>query len=338
MGEWDPETVDEFRALTEHSMDLVSVLDESGTIIYQSPSAEQILGEGPKTRVGTNAFEYVHPDDRKHIMEKFMEMIQSPETVTERVEYRFEHGDGSWIWIESIGSNRTDTAISGYVINSRDISERKEKEQRLAQQNEQLDQFANIISHELRNPLNVAELRLELAREECNSEHLDDVARAHERMNTLIDDLLTLAREGEQVGEMESVDLENLAVNCWQNVATDDATLTTDVERPIQADPSRLQQLLENLTRNAVEHGGEDMTVTIGALDDGFYVEDDASGIPETERDTVFEAGYSTSDEGTGFGLAIVKQIADAHGWEIRVTDGSDGGARLEITGVEFAV
>jgi len=338
MGEWDPETVDEFRALTEHSMDLVSVLDESGTIIYQSPSAEQILGEGPKTRVGTNAFEYVHPDDRKHIMEKFMEMIQSPETVTERVEYRFEHGDGSWIWIESIGSNRTDTAISGYVINSRDISERKEKEQRLAQQNEQLDQFASIISHELRNPLNVAELRLELAREECDSEHLDDVARAHERMNTLIDDLLTLAREGEQVGEMESVDLENLAVNCWQNVATDDATLTTDVERPIQADPSRLQQLLENLTRNAVEHGGEDMTVTIGALDDGFYVEDDASGIPETERDTVFEAGYSTSDEGTGFGLAIVKQIADAHGWEIRVTDGSDGGARLEITGVEFAV
>ncbi len=76
--------------------------------------------------------------------------------------------------------------------------------------------------------------------------------------------------------------------------------------------------------RNAVEHGGEDVTVTVGELDDGFYVEDDGPGIPENARDNVFDVGYSTTEDGTGFGLSIVKQVADAHGWTIRVTDGSE--------------
>jgi PAS domain S-box-containing protein len=211
------------------------------------------------------------------------------------------------------------------------------REQELAQQNGQLEQFTSVVSHDLRNPLNVAEGRLELAKEECDSEHLDHVRRAHERMTVLIADLLTLAREGDAVGEFESVDLGTLVENCWQAVGTADVTLAIEVERTIWADSSRLQQLLENLMRNAVEHGDEDVTVTVGSLDDGFYVEDDGPGISEDEQDEVFEAGYSTTEEGTGFGLSIVKQVADAHGWEVGVTDGSDGGARFEITGVEFA-
>jgi signal transduction histidine kinase len=89
--------------------------------------------------------------------------------------------------------------------------------------------------------------------------------------------------------------------------------------------------------RNAVEHGGDDVTVAVGALNDGFYVEDDGAGISEADREDVFEPGYSTSEDGTGFGLSIGKRVADAHGWNVRVTDGSDGGARFEIIGVEFA-
>lgn len=104
----------------------------------------------------------------------------------------------------------------------------------------------------------------------------------------------------------------------------------------ILADRSRLRQLLENLFRNAVEHGGDDVTVTVGELDHGFYVEDDGPGIPEEDREEVFETGYSTSDEGTGLGLCIVKEIIEAHDWEIRVIEGTDGGVRFEITGVEF--
>jgi PAS domain S-box-containing protein len=205
----------------------------------------------------------------------------------------------------------------------------------LERQNERLDEFASVVSHDLRNPLNVAEGRLTLAREECDSAHLDDVARALERMAALVDDLLTLAREGKSVETTTAVDLAATAENCWLNVGTADATLVTESTQTVQADRSRLAQLLENLFRNSVEHGGDDVTVTVGDLDDGFYVADDGTGIPASDRETVFESGYSTASQGTGFGLSIVSDIADAHGWTVSVTDSAEGGARFEVTGVE---
>ena len=77
------------------------------------------------------------------------------------------------------------------------------------------------------------------------------------------------------------------------------------------------------------------MNINVGSLADGFYVADDGAGIPKGEREDVFEPGYSTTTDGTGFGLRIVKQIADAHGWDICVTDSENDGARFEITEVD---
>lgn len=225
---------------------------------------------------------------------------------------------------------------TGQLITISDITQRERYRRELEQTNERLEEFANVISHDLRNPLNVAQGRVDLARTECDSEHLDHVVRAHTRIEVLIDDLLTLAREGEEVGELEAVDVRDVTEMCWQTVETTQATVVIQIDRTIQADQSRFQQLLENLIRNAIEHGDADVTVTVGELADGFYVEDDGPGIPEDDRDEVFDAGYSTAEEGTGFGLSIVKQIASAHGWDIRVTEGTDGGARFEIRGVAF--
>ncbi|WP_436344294.1 ATP-binding protein [Natronorubrum sp. FCH18a] len=239
------------------------------------------------------------------------------------------------------------------VSHTASVIEQLEREDVLRRQNDRLDAFASIVTHDLRNPLNVAEGRLELACEETDSEHLEDVATALERMETLIDDVLALSRQGDAVSDPEPVPLSELAETCWETVATAEATLVTDTTRTIRADRSRLRQLLENLFRNCVEHGstnsrprvddcvehGDDVTVTVGALENatGFYVEDDGRGIPEAERETVFESGYSTGETGTGLGLAIVNDIVDAHGWDRAVTEGTAGGARFEITGVEFA-
>jgi signal transduction histidine kinase len=186
----------------------------------------------------------------------------------------------------------------------------------LERQNDRLEEFAGVISHDLRNPLNVAMGRIAHAQNDCESDHLDPALSALDRMEEMIEDILALTRAGQAVEEPE---------------------LVAPTEMTIRADESRLRNFFENLYRNAVEHGGEDVTVTVGQLDDrdGFFVADDGPGIPEAERDDVFEAGYSTAEGATGFGLNIVEEIADAHEWDVRTTDSEDGGARFEVTGVE---
>ncbi len=165
----------------------------------------------------------------------------------------------------------------------------RRSERALRSRNQQPDQFVSVVSHDLRNPLNVAGGHLELAREECSSEHLAAVADAHDRMYTLVEDLLRLVHSGQEADGLESVEA------CRRHVTTAAATLVSEVDRRIRADRGRVQQLLEPLVRNAVEHGDNDVTVTVGALDAGFYVEDDGPGIPDDEREDVFEAGHSTT-------------------------------------------
>ncbi|SDZ82176.1 PAS domain S-box-containing protein [Haloplanus vescus] len=237
--------------------------------------------------------------------------------------------DGDHIPVEISSSLITYHGETAILSIARDISNRKRRESRLAE-------FAYVASHDLRSPLNVAEGHLELAREAYDSPHLDSVASAHDRMETLIDDLLTLAQEGKDLDDLEEVDLASLVETCWESVPTEDAILDIDVTRSLRADRSRLRQLLENLVRNAVEHGGRDVTITVGQLDGGFYVEDDGTGIAAADTEAVFDTGYSSDEEGTGFGLSIVEQVVDAHEWEVRVTTSATGGARFEITGIEW--
>lgn len=155
-------------------------------------------------------------------------------------------------------------------------------------------------------------------------------------METLIDDLLEVAREGKEGYDLHAVEIGSVIEECWQTVMTAEATLHIESDALIRADRDRLAQVFENLIRNAIEHAGADVTVTIGLLEDGFYVEDDGPGIPEDERDAIFEMGHTSQAGGTGFGLSIVEQIVNAHGWEITVSDGASGGARFEINGVEI--
>lgn len=228
-------------------------------------------------------------------------------------------------------------SFEGSVGILRDITERKERERELERRNKRLNEFASVVSHDLRNPLNVAIGGVDIAQAERDNEHLERAERALDRMEVLIEDLLALARGDETISDLEPVNLAETADEWWANVETTDATLVTEVACTIYADKKRLMQVGDNLVRNAVEHGGDDVTVTIGKIDGGFYIEDDGPGIPQKEHAEVFTAGYTTSSEGTGFGLSIVNQFVEAHDWEIRLTDGAKGGARFEVTGVEFA-
>jgi PAS domain S-box-containing protein len=211
---------------------------------------------------------------------------------------------------------------------------RTERERQLARRNERLDDFASIVSHDLRNPLNVASSHVELARiGDDTVDHLDKIDESLYRMENLIEDLLARAR-GDQELERESLSLARTAKDAWEGVDTADATLTLDGDASLNADPDRLKQLFENLIRNAVEHGRDDVTVRVGPQTDGFYVADDGPGIPEDEQDDIFEQGVTHSDEGTGYGLAIVTDIVEGHGWRISATESAEGGAQFEVENV----
>lgn len=212
----------------------------------------------------------------------------------------------------------------------------QEREAELTRQRDRLDEFTRVVSHDLRSPLSVAKGRAELAATECDSEHLTDITQALTRMESLLEDSLELAQQGRVVGETTTVDLEEFVPQVWQGVSTEGASLNIDTVPTIQADTDRLPEVFENLFRNAVEHGGESVTISVGRIADGIYVSDDGPGIASDEQSQVFESGYTTSDDGSGFGLAIVRQICEAHGWEIDVTKSAAGGARFEITNIDL--
>ncbi len=253
----------------------------------------------------------------------------------------------------------------GYVIYT-DIEEAVSRAERLRRQNERLDEFASTVSHDLRNPLEVADGYLQAAIE-GDTEKIDErdalreVDRALDRMDRIVDDVLAMARQGQAVVETEPVSLAEVTRAAWSGVATGDATLSVAGDATLDADRSRLAQLLENLFRNSVEHSstgspesgdsvehgstgspesgdsveevGAGVSVTVSPLPGrrGFYVEDDGPGLTATERERALEAGYTTAEDGTGLGLSLVDRIAGAHGWTVSLEEGVDGGLRVAV-------
>lgn len=319
------------------------VLDDDGRIVDVNESMAAMVGTSRAALIGSGV---------ETVYDEFPEIR---ELVEDDVSSFDEGGDSRQdIVIPSDGELRhfdvdvspvytsTDRYV-GRVVMVRDVTEDRRREEQLRertellnQRNERLDQFASVVSHDLRNPLTIAKGYLEMERDRGRPmDYLDEVDDSLDRMEVIIKDVLTLARQTTESIDTEPVDLEDAATESWRMVDTRNGSLSVDSSGRFEADPDRLRRLFENLFRNAFDHGGDDVTVTVGSKPGGFYVEDDGSGIPEEIRESIFEVGYSTSREGTGFGLSIVSAIVDAHGWSVRAAEGSTGGARIEVTGVD---
>ncbi|WP_440989900.1 histidine kinase N-terminal 7TM domain-containing protein [Haloarchaeobius baliensis] len=329
-----------YQRLIENSSDMITVLDANGRIKYDSPAVEGVLGYEQDEWVGHHGSDRLHPDDRDRMVAEFDQAVDEHDH-SSRHEYRIRHADGSWRMFESFASNLLhDPVVEGMVLNSRDITDRKRRERELERTNERLDEFASVVSHDLRNPLTVGNGYLQAAKE-GDMEALSVVEETHERMERIVDDALELARQGDAVEQTETVELAAVARRAWATVETGDGVLRFDGGGTVGADPDRLRRLFENLFRNCVEHGTTDegaVTVTVDTEVDAtaedpavvrFSVTDDGPGIPTDQRERVFESGVTTNDEGTGFGLAIVESIARAHGWSVTVSEGEAGGARF---------
>lgn len=331
------------------------VLDHNNRIVDCNPMGRRIVGA----------------DDRRVVGDQLPNVIEPQ--LLEQTEVPFLHsharsGQHRGVWVTTpTGERRSfdilvtglgpEDAPTGRAALINDVTDRErhkekleERTRELERKNEQLEEFANIASHDLRNPLTQAKGYLDLAKDDPSTEeYFEKVEESHDRMETIISDVLTLARQGRAIAETEPVSLRTVATDAWATVETNGATLdlnecadgpvddtddagASDGTLEIEADPQRLQRLFENCFRNAMEHGGDTVTVTVGGSSgDGFFIADDGSGIPEDEREEVLQSGYTTADSGTGFGLAIVSEIATAHGWSVDVSEAASGGAKFEF-------
>jgi PAS domain S-box-containing protein len=306
----------------------VGIYDADGAYCYVNDAYASMFGVDREALVGTPIWEVVTGFDRERF-DDYWASFEEGETRVDEAEHAFA---GVSLPVSTVTTRRHIDGVPYHFGTMQDITEQRERERELEARNERLEAFTGIVSHDLRNPLGVAKGYVELAREECDADELDLAESALCRMETLVDDLLTLAREGQSLEDTRPTSISYVASNAWENVDTGNADLDVEDLFTVEADAGRLQQLFENLFRNSVEHGGEAVTVRVGRLNDvpGFFIEDDGPGIGE-EKEQVFEPGYTSREDGTGFGLAIVEEVADAHGWTVTLSGESDEGARFEI-------
>lgn len=319
----------------------VVILNGTGDIIRANDEAENLLGLS-ETEITDRTFNGTDwqivdadgnpvPDDAL----PFKQVLDKGEPVYD-VEHGIRRPDGETIWLSINAAplwEDTDT-IEHVVAVLSDESAQLAHERTQAATIRQLEALGEVLSHDLGNILNIAQGRLELARETGDDADFDSAAASLTRAEKMLKELSTAIRTRHVVEQITTVNVKTVFDEAWDTQETGQATKEVLDDIHIQADETALLRLFENLIRNCFEHGGDMTTIRLGALPDGFYVEDDGEGIPEAERKQVFDPGHSTKDGGTGIGLASVQQIVLAHGWNVEVTDGTDGGARFEFTNI----
>lgn len=367
--------LDRYERLVETAGDGMCVLDEGGHFTTVNDALLGMTGYAREALLGEHASVLFGTDAATRAIDLSKSLLETDENA-ESIEVTLYTKPGGKVPCEvKLAGLSSGDGYHGTVGVVRDITERKQRERRLQKQNERLDAFASIVSHDLRNPLGVAEGWVDLAIEDESTAELDRVVRALERMDSIITDVLTIARGDDWVEETDIVELESAATDAWESVTTPGATLEIDDDVTLEANRSQLLRMFENLFRNAIEHGmpesaptdpdaieDDTLTVRLGPLyssreslqistDDGspsvalnsvdadsdeavfegFYVEDDGEGMPEEIREQVFQAEFTTQDEGLGIGLWVVREVAEGHGWSVEATEGADGGARFEF-------
>ncbi|WP_103027819.1 PAS domain-containing protein [Salinibacter altiplanensis] len=331
---------EEYHALLENADDAIFFVDveqsDSGPEFRferLNPYHEATTGLDSESVQGKTPREVLGPDLGAELEANYCRCVEAGEPISYQEE--LEMPAGARIWQTNLAPVTVDGTVSRIVGIARDVTAQVHREEDLRRKNERLDEFAGIVAHDLRNPLNVAQMRTTLTVEDPSYEelHRKKVHEALDRMEDIISDTLILARRGNEAESLEPVSVTDIAEQCWDMVETDRASLVIDDECTIESDPDRLRHVFENLFRNAVEHSEGDVTVRVGCTGDAvLYVEDDGLGVPPEHRETAFKPGQTSREQGTGFGLSIVKRIAEAHGWTVHLTASSDGGARFEFS------
>jgi two-component system cell cycle sensor histidine kinase/response regulator CckA len=357
------ESEERFRSLVQNSSDIITVLEADGTIRYESPSLHRLLGYRPEEIIGKNAFEFVHPEDLNFVLQTFLARLQIPGTIPD-IEFRFRHNDGSWRTLEAIGNNLLhDPQVKGVVINSRDITERKQLEDQLrqSQKMEAVGQLAGGMAHDFNNLLTIISGQVEIQLEQMDSSDplrrpALEVRKAAEQASSLISRVMAFSRK--EVTQLEVLDVRSVVAETGRmlpRLIGENIKLvikSSNRECFVKADATQLQQILVNLAvnaRDAMPQGGE-LIVEVSPVEldasgakrqennlPGPYVllsvTDNGCGMDESTQRRVFEPFFTTKKKGkgTGLGLSIVYSIVRQSGGSVSVHSRVEHGSTFTI-------
>ncbi|MGQ9731319.1 MAG: sensor histidine kinase [Candidatus Zipacnadales bacterium] len=347
------------RILIEHSSDIIAVLDPRGVFTFVSPSVERVLGHRVQSIVGSNCFDFVHPDDLPRLLPVFENRIREP-GFGAPIEVRFRDAQGVWRHLEAIGSNPgPGSGVEGLVIVARDVTERVNTERQLTstvkelkRSNEELEQFAYVASHDLQEPLRMVQSYLDLLQrryghllDERANEFIGFAADGAARMRQLINDLLALSRVGTRGQEFQPTDsgqtLDRVLSDLAPMLREAQAQVSRDDLPVVIADPQQLAQVFQNLISNAVKFRSErpcrvHVSVTRQNGEWVFAVQDNGIGLDPKHYDRIFvlfQRLHSRAQyPGTGIGLALCKKIIERHKGRIWVESRPGEGATFYFT------
>jgi PAS domain S-box-containing protein len=352
-----------FRSLIENASDIITILEGNGLIRYESPSVERLLGYKPEELIGKNIFDFVREDDLPKVIPVFTEEFPNPDS-TRSVEFRFRHKDDSWCVFEAICKALIDdSGVTGVVVNSRDISERRQLEEQLrqSQKMEAVGRLAGGVAHDFNNLLTAisgySELMLRRLRQGDPLRHnAEEINKAGNRAASLTSQLLAFSRK--QVLQPKVLDLNTVVADMdkmLRRLIGENIELVTALDQElwsIKADPGQIQQVILNLAVNARDAMPEVGRLTIETanieLDEenarwhaggkpGRYVmlavNDTGVGMDAQTREHVFEPFFTTKEvgKGTGLGLSTVYGIVKQSGGYIWVYSEPEKGTTFKI-------
>ncbi len=341
-----------FRALLSNSNDIFMLVDSSGFILYVSPAIEMLTGFGEIDIKDKPIDKFIHSDDLEEVMKVWKKLLNDENNIF-RVEFRALKKDGDYMWLEAVGRNfLSDKHLNAVVVNIRDITQRRIKDEEIRQKNEEITRFIYIVSHDLKSPIITIRSFVDYMKENLKkndfqrlSDDLIYIEKASEKMSCLIDDLTELSRLGRVSYKTEELILQeviNEALDILAGLIKDKNIDIKVTERPVLIYGARdkLIEVFQNLLENAIKFTSdcEHPHIEIGIEESDeiiIYINDNGIGIEPEYQNRLFGLFEKLHNdyEGTGLGLTIVKKIIEIHGGRIWIeSEGLNKGTTVFFT------
>lgn len=326
----------ETQGILDAAVEAVLVVDETGTIRRANIGGATMFATSEKTLVGIPLATHI-PD-----------FASRPADTTDRVRLtRGQRADGTEFWAEISESRIAEpSGRRRRAVIVRDVTDRIDTENRVRRVQ---DEFVSNMTHELKTPLTAiigfSEWMLSNPDSPSAADDLQVIRTSAATLQELIDNILEFKRLSATTGQMGAVDLEPLALEviAMNRTAAAERQITVSTSllgaSPVLGDRSQMQQAIRNLVSNAVKYSKVGGAIEVCLKDDRgsvvLSVTDDGIGISEEDQKHLFERFFRASNAGdvpgTGLGLAMVGQITDGHGGELKLTSKLGEGTRVEM-------